>query len=206
VIIKLITSHAQGIPPPTQAHHHDRKPSPRRSNTIAKSQVATRSDESCRFFIGVGNNGELVRRVLSTRSQWTETADGKELFINLRWQQSNKTYKYENCIDNRIFKHSLNHFEYHHELSNKEYLFHNLLEYCELHKINVFEFIPLTFVLNILDSNYESEQAQFLNFYHENKSKKEAGELSTLSLRRRRGNPNHLLPISKEIRSHFCKY
>lgn len=122
----------------TQGPHHDRRPSPRRSNTIAKSQAATRSDESCRFFIGLGNNGELVRRVLSTRSQWSETGDGKELFVNLRWQQSNKTYKYENCIDNRIFKHSLNHFEYHHELSNKEYLFHNLLEYCEGHKINVF--------------------------------------------------------------------
>lgn len=168
--------------------------------------MANRPDEILRFYIGCGNNGELVRRVLSTRSQWVETADAKELFINLKWQQSNKTYKYENCIDNRIFKHSLNHYEYHYELSNKEYLFKNLLEYCEAHKYNAFEFIPLTFVLNILDSNFESEQARFLSFYRQFQPNKDAAEISTLSLRRRRGNPNHLLPIDKTIHSHFCKY
>jgi hypothetical protein len=80
--------------------------------------------------MGHGNNPDLVRRVLSTRAGWVEVESSKDLFVNLRWQQSNKGFKYDNCIDNRIFRHSLNHLEYHHELSNKEYLFRNLYEYC----------------------------------------------------------------------------
>jgi hypothetical protein len=88
------------------------------------------------------------------------------MFVNLRWQQSNKGYKYENCIDNRIFKHALNHFEHHHELSNKEFLFRNVYDYCENHKIDAFAFLPLTFVMNLVDSDFEVDQAVFLNFYN----------------------------------------
>ena len=36
------------------------------------------------------------------------------MFINFKWQQTSKGFKYENCIDNRVFKQSFNHFEYHH--------------------------------------------------------------------------------------------
>jgi hypothetical protein len=81
-----------------------------------------------------------------------------------------------------------------------------LFEYCEPHKINLFEFAPLTFVLNLLDSDYESEQARFLHFYHQNSPKKDAPEPTGLALRRRRGNPNHLLLVDKTIHANFCKY
>jgi hypothetical protein len=33
-------------------------------------------------------------------------------------------------------------------------------------KINAFEFIPITFVLNTLDVSFEWQQGQFLNFYY----------------------------------------
>lgn len=34
-------------------------------------------------------------------------------------------------------------------------------------KMNAFEFLPLTFILNTLDSNFEGQQGQFLSFYHQ---------------------------------------
>lgn len=47
--------------------------------------------------------------MLSHRSNWVEYADPKYTFINLRWQQSERGYKYENCIENKVFKQILNH-------------------------------------------------------------------------------------------------
>lgn len=91
----------------------DRREEVKRASTVAKSQLIPPPEESLKYFVGSGNNGGLVRRVLSRRPEWKEVGDGKELFVNMRWQQSNKGYKYENCIDNRIFKHSLNHYEHH---------------------------------------------------------------------------------------------
>ena len=72
-----------------------------------------------RFYIGQGNNSALIRRVLSTRKNWEEVNDSKYLFLNLRWQQSSKGYNYDNCVDTKVFRHALNHLEFHQELSNK---------------------------------------------------------------------------------------
>jgi hypothetical protein len=102
----------------------------------------------------MGNNSDLVRRVLSHRSNWAELNDSKYTFLNLRWQQTERGYKYENCIDNKVFKQALNHLEYHIELSNKEMLLKNLTDYCEANKKNVFEIMPLTFTLNVKDPNF----------------------------------------------------
>jgi hypothetical protein len=122
----------------------------------------------------------------------------------MRWQQSNKGYKYENCIDNRIFKHSLNHYEHHYELSNKEYLFKNVVEYCENHRINAFEFLPITFVLNLTDPTYDASQAFFLHFHHSH-NPKATPEHPSLHLRRRRPNPNHAA-LDRRPHNHFCRY
>lgn len=80
----------------------------------------------------------------------------------------------------------LNHFEYHQELSNKEYLFKNILEYAELNKINAFEFIPLTFILNTLESTFEAQQTHFLNFYYEHTPQQpNSKQKSSLSIMKR---------------------
>jgi hypothetical protein len=62
----------------------------------------------------------------------------------------------------------LNHFEFHNELSNKEYLLSNLTEYCEHTKKNVFEIVPLTFVLNLSDSQFDHNLNAFLKFFDAN--------------------------------------
>lgn len=85
----------------------------------------------------------------------------------MRWQQSSKGYNYDNCVDTKVFRHSLNHLEFHQELSNKEFLFKNLCDYCESNRMNVFSLVPATFCLNVADSNFDSSQNQFLKFYEQ---------------------------------------
>ena len=43
----------------------------------------------------------------------------------------------------------MNHFEHHWEISCKDNLFNNMLQYCELNKRNVFDIVPLTFVVEV---------------------------------------------------------
>ena len=83
----------------------------RRSTTVAKPMPLT--DPKLRFYVGEGNNSSLVRRVMSTRKNWEEVTDSKYLFLNLRWQQTSKSYNYDNCVDTKVFRHSLNHLEFH---------------------------------------------------------------------------------------------
>lgn len=82
--------------------------------------------------MGPGNNGELVKRVMETRKNyWIEQAN-ENVFLNFKFKQNNKTYKYDrlNSIPNQ--KQLLNHFEFHKEISNKALLIRNLSFYCEV--------------------------------------------------------------------------
>lgn len=138
----------------------------KRSSTVVKPILEPKAP-LLRYFVGPGNNSSIIHRVLSTRKNWEEVTDSKYLFINMRWQQSSKGYNYDNCVDTTVFRHSLNHLEFHQELSNKENLFKNLIDFCEANKMNVYSIVPLTFCLNLGDSNFDSAQNSFLKIYEE---------------------------------------
>jgi len=80
-----------------------------------------------------------------------------------------------------------------------------VFDYCENHKINAFSFLPITFVLNLVDSDFEIDQAIFLNFYNENRPKYKE-EVASLHLRRRRANPNNTIALDKKIHARYSKY
>ena len=57
-----------------------------------------------KFYLGKGNNEDLVRRVLSTRGIWVEKEDSTNSFINFKWQQDQKGYKYNRLIDSGLYR------------------------------------------------------------------------------------------------------
>jgi hypothetical protein len=63
-----------------------------------------------KFYVGFGNNPALIRRVMLHRHNWVEFDDVKYMFINFRWQQTNRGYRYENSVESKVFKQTLNHF------------------------------------------------------------------------------------------------
>ena len=139
----------------------DQRAQRRRSSTVPRPPPPLPLAEPLKYYLGSGNNSSLVRRVLALRPQWSEVSDSKDIFINLRWQQSNKSFKYDNCIEHRVYKHALNHFEHHYELSNKELLFRNVHQYCLNNNTNPFDIMPLTFVLNLSSGCFQQDLKQF---------------------------------------------
>lgn len=73
------------------------------------------------------------------------------MFVNLKWQQTSRGYKYDRLVENTNYKQMVNHFEHHREISNKQYLIKNLTYFLESNKMNVFDYTPLTFVLDLDD-------------------------------------------------------
>jgi hypothetical protein len=62
-------------------------------------------------------------------------------------------------------KQMINHFEFQHEITTKDLLFRNLLSYAELNKINIFDHVPLTFILNVDSPTYCSDFSKFAKCY-----------------------------------------
>ena len=48
-------------------------------------------------------------------------------------------------------KQIVNHFEYHFAISNKAYMFVNLMKYCEKRNLSVFKYVPFTIVFKLKD-------------------------------------------------------
>lgn len=51
-------------------------------------------------------------------------------------------------------------------------LIKNLTAYCEKHKLNVFDYTPLTFILDFSDENCDFNVTQFLKTYEQFAPKK----------------------------------
>ena len=139
---------------------------------------------------------------MSTRKNWEEATDSKQN-VQLRWQQTSRGYSYESA--KKPVRTMLNHLEYHQELSNKEYLFRNLIEHCELSKVNAFEFLPPTFVLNTHDAAFDSQQANFLAFYYAHAPDPPAKQKTALQIRKRTSLGGSFA-VDKNAHTVHCKY
>ena len=59
-------------------------------------------------------------------------------------------------------KQIVNHFEFHHEITTKDLLFKNLMSYAELNKLNVFDYVPMTFIIHVDAQTYSSDFEKFV--------------------------------------------
>ncbi|CAD8136227.1 unnamed protein product [Paramecium octaurelia] len=147
-------------------------------------------DFSLKYFIGWGNNEALVKRIMVKRLQWKETNDSSSMLVNFKWQQSERGYRYERLIVSQNYKQLVNHFEHHKEISNKSYLIKNLSLYCDKHKLNVFDYTPLTFVIDFSDENCDYNITQFLKTYEQFAPKKPSSK--------------QMLDVKRRLRGNFC--
>ncbi|CAD8142867.1 unnamed protein product [Paramecium octaurelia] len=161
------------------------------SFTKKRSQFKPASqDLFLKYYIGWGNNEALVKRIMSKRLQWKETNDSSSMLVNFKWQQSERGYRYERLIVSQNYKQLVNHFEHHKEISNKSYLIKNLSQYCEKHKLNVFDYTPLTFVIDFSDENCDYNITQFLKTYEQFAPKKPSSK--------------QMLDVKRRLRGNFC--
>jgi hypothetical protein len=84
----------------------------------------------------------------------------------LRWKPTSHNIKFDDLNKNPARKQLINHLEVHSEITNKGNLFYNVRAFCSRHRgINMDEFIPKTYILNIDSYKYDSELALFLQAF-----------------------------------------
>lgn len=108
-----------------------------------------------KYYVGEGNNGELVVDIMSKRDWWELTESFNTLF-NFKWQQGQRGYKYERLVANPHLKQCVNHFENHKQISTKDLLIKNLSNYCEVNLSSLFLF------LDQQDKSFRSNSNNFL--------------------------------------------
>lgn len=95
--------------------------------------------------------------------KWEETSDFDTLF-NFKWHPISKGIKFD-IVNTHGTRQLVNHFENHGCFTTKDHLFKNFLSYCESKKQNVFEYLPLTFVLEVDSLNYAHDLEKFINYF-----------------------------------------
>lgn len=83
--------------------------------------------------------------------------------FNFKWMPFLKGVRFKQLSDSQ--KQMVNHFEYHHEITTKDLLFKNVMYYAELNKINVFDHLPLTFIVDVDSQTYTPDFAKFVQCY-----------------------------------------
>ena len=84
--------------------------------------------------------------------------------FDFKWVAWSKQIRFEFLGQNNI--QLVNHFEFHNEISTKDLLFKNMLEYCEHNKLNVYKFVPLTFIIDSDKLDIGSEYDCFSKCFH----------------------------------------
>ncbi len=110
-----------------------------------------------------GNNSDIIKRVLEGRkANWVEVSSTNTLF-NFKWAPLSKGLRFDQLTTHGQ-KQLVNHFERHSEISQKDKLFMNMQKYCEAQKLNVFDFLPVTFVVSYENGQYKGlDRFKFLH-------------------------------------------
>ncbi|CAD8201393.1 unnamed protein product [Paramecium octaurelia] len=138
---------------------------PRQSQIPLNKVPFTILEPQYSYLLGGGNNHELIKRIMDTRREWHQCKSTTR--VHFRWQQSNIGYKYYKMNAYNPHRSLVNHFEFHQEISNKKNLLLNMTAFCESIHRNVFDILPLTFVIDFNDSQIESQLVAFLNYYNQ---------------------------------------
>lgn len=135
-----------------------------KSLSIIKKNIATTPTKPKRtYFIIPGNNSSLIKRCLANRHNWIE---GSSLTTNnLLWAPISTKVPFFNYSQFNLSVQTVNHFEYHNQLTNKSNLFYNLLVYCEKKNIDVFSFIPFTILIQYDHRNFLKQFRSFTILY-----------------------------------------
>lgn len=115
------------------------------------------------YYLGKGNNHEAVRRALSQRKGVAESNSHEGIF--LKWTQNSFGFKYHQLGKECL---CFNHFEFHREISNKQRLVWNMVTFCESNKLNAFNYIPTTFIIDLTTGEEELALHAFIKFYNRN--------------------------------------
>lgn len=93
---------------------------------------------------------------------WEPADDHYDSLYNFKWKPTSGGIKYD-MISKHGLKQLVNHVKGHGQLTTKDNLFINLKAYYETQKMNIYDVVPLTIVLDYLKDDVGDRVEQFLS-------------------------------------------
>ena len=122
------------------------------------------------FFVGPGNNSELVRATFERRPWW-ELGKEDDPELNLKWLQV-RSRPVADAVRKAGSKQFLNHLDGLQCIGRKNELYFNLKAYCEQQKIDVHSMAPPTFIVSAGEQCQEFQEFARICKGMENKTRK----------------------------------
>lgn len=124
---------------------------PKVISLLAKWEKPSKLKHKC--YIGTGNVDAVIK-VLKSRESWMFVENMSDPKLQFIWKQTNSGINF-NLYSNQTAESSktVNHFEFHTEVSQKDQLLRNFTKYCEANKLDVFEYLPPSFELKVDHKN-----------------------------------------------------
>ncbi len=129
-----------------------------------KSKPVFLADESYSFVIAFGNNSGIIRRCFERRMDYWKEAPTFSRIFHFKWQPFSKGLIFDQLSLSQ--KQIVNHFECHHEVTTKDCLFRNMYVHAESKRVNVFDFVPITFLLDVDSESFCADLERFVHCYN----------------------------------------
>ena len=132
-----------------------------------------------KYVIRPGNNSKLVLRVLEKSGRfevktdsngecsfpgWETADDYLDSLYNFKWKPTSGGIKYD-LISKHGLKQLVNHVKGHHHLTTKDNLFLNLKAYLESQKLNIYDSVPLTIILDYMKDDVGDKLETWCNIH-----------------------------------------
>ncbi|KRX01751.1 hypothetical protein PPERSA_01621 [Pseudocohnilembus persalinus] len=167
------------------------KIAPQRSGQVKKRVLY-------KCFIQGTNNTQLVKNIIQKKQGWGIVGN-QEGFNHLLWFDSAQKIRFEmqgvqqqqlqlqqqNQQKDSKKKQMVNHFQGYKELASKPLLLRNFEKICKQYKLQMFDFTPLSFIIDGNSNSYQNDFEDFLNIFY-SKSVAEKQDLINIEILRRK--------------------
>lgn len=130
----------------------------------SKKRIIEKNQGVFTYLVYVGNNSNLIRKVLEQKNNWEEGNYSDSNNANFIWHPTSKTVKFRRLVP-YLATQVTNHFEFHDELTNKAKLFQNFTSYCIENNLNFYNMMPVTFALDLKSKRFNTQVLLFLSYF-----------------------------------------
>jgi hypothetical protein len=103
---------------------------PSASKTQTKLVISDGNTSQYKYIVMPGNNSRIIKEAMEKRDWWVETHPFSSLY-NFKWKPDSNGIRFDQ-LSSQTTKQVVNHYEYHNQLSAKDFLFKNLRLYAEV--------------------------------------------------------------------------
>ena len=117
-----------------------------------------------KYILLPGNNHDVVRRVLDSRPSWCQIKSSQTLY-QFKWAQVSRQIRFD-FLSKHGQRNLVNKFENHGMITTKDQLCHNLSRICEATHQDVYNYLPVTFVIDLGSTACQTEFDKFCRYFN----------------------------------------